>query len=69
MGAALEQIGLEIGPEAVGETGMSSSSQIEAELDDLGAGQELRLVDQDAVRAGASSAPPRPRARMSVRAS
>ena len=49
MRAALEQIGLEIGPEAVGEHGNVELVADRGELDDLRAGQELRLVEQDAV--------------------
>jgi hypothetical protein len=49
MGAPLEQIGLEIGAQAVGEDRDVELVADRGELDDLGAGQELGLVEQDAV--------------------
>ena len=49
MGAALEQIGLEIGPEAVSKDGNVELVADRGELDDLGPGEELSLVEEDAV--------------------
>lgn len=50
--AALEQVALEVGPKAIGEHRDGESVGDIAELADLGFGQELGFVDQDAMDAG-----------------
>ena len=52
--AALEQVALEVGPKAIGKHGDRESIGDIAELADLGLGQELGFVDQDAMDAGGS---------------
>ena len=50
--ATLEQVALEVGPKAIGKHGDRQSIGDIAELADLGLGQELGFVDQDAMDAG-----------------
>ena len=49
--AALEQVALEVGPKAIGEHRDGEPVGDIAQLPDLGLGQELGFIDQDAMDA------------------